>query len=134
MRRLLSRFAVHSASADLGGRRRQQELLVLRGLLLCHLPLTTPSSPSSSACGTKPRPARSARSPATRTRVVFGEGDPHSDLMFVGEAPGYHEDQQGRPFVGQAGKLLEQLLATIGLTREQVYIANVLKSPAAQQP
>jgi DNA polymerase len=65
---------------------------------------------------------------STRTRVVFGEGDPHSDLMFVGEAPGYHEDQQGRPFVGQAGKLLEQLLAGIGLTREQVYIANVLKS------
>ena len=65
---------------------------------------------------------------ATRTRVVFGEGDPHSDLMFVGEAPGYHEDQQGRPFVGQAGKLLDQLLSTIGLTREQVYIANVLKS------
>ena len=64
----------------------------------------------------------------TRTRVVFGEGDAHSDLMIVGEAPGYHEDQQGRPFVGQAGKLLEQLLATIGLTREQVYIANVLKS------
>jgi len=64
----------------------------------------------------------------TRTRVVFGEGDPHSDLMFVGEAPGYHEDQQGRPFVGQAGKLLEQLLATIGLRREQVYIGNVLKS------
>jgi len=64
----------------------------------------------------------------TRTRVVFGEGDPHADLMFVGEAPGYHEDQQGRPFVGQAGKLLEQLLATIGLSREQVYIANVLKS------
>jgi len=64
----------------------------------------------------------------TRTRVVFGEGDPHADLMFVGEAPGYHEDQQGRPFVGQAGKLLEQLLATIGLSRQQVYIANVLKS------
>jgi len=64
----------------------------------------------------------------SRTRVVFGEGDPHADIMFVGEAPGYHEDQQGRPFVGQAGKLLEQLLATIGLAREQVYIANVLKS------
>ena len=64
----------------------------------------------------------------TRTRAVPGEGDPASDLMFVGEAPGYHEDQQGRPFVGQAGKLLEQLLATIGLTREQVFIANVLKS------
>jgi uracil-DNA glycosylase len=64
----------------------------------------------------------------TRTRSVPGEGDPGSDLMFVGEAPGYHEDQQGRPFVGQAGKLLEQLLASIGLTREQVFIANVLKS------
>jgi len=64
----------------------------------------------------------------TRTKAVFGEGDPGADLMFVGEAPGYHEDQQGRPFVGQAGKLLEQLLASIGLTREQVYIANVLKS------
>jgi len=65
---------------------------------------------------------------ATRTRGVPGEGDSGSDLMFVGEAPGYHEDQQGRPFVGQAGKLLEQLLAGIGLTREQVFIANVLKS------
>ena len=64
----------------------------------------------------------------TRTRAVFGEGDPGADLLFVGEAPGYHEDQQGRPFVGQAGKLLEQLLASIGMTREQVYIANVLKS------
>jgi len=64
----------------------------------------------------------------TRTRGVPGEGDPDADLMFVGEAPGYHEDQQGRPFVGQAGKLLEQLLAGIGLTREQVFIANVLKS------
>jgi DNA polymerase len=64
----------------------------------------------------------------TRTKAVFGEGDPGADLMFVGEAPGYHEDQQGRPFVGQAGRLLEQLLASIGMTREQVYIANVLKS------
>jgi DNA polymerase len=64
----------------------------------------------------------------TRTRAVFGEGDAQSDLMFVGEAPGYHEDQQGRPFVGAAGKLLEELLATIGLTRQQVFIANVLKS------
>lgn len=63
----------------------------------------------------------------TRTRAVSGEGDPGADLLFVGEAPGYHEDQQGRPFVGQAGKLLEQLLASIGLTREQVFIANVLK-------
>jgi DNA polymerase len=62
-----------------------------------------------------------------RTQVVFGVGDPKADLMFVGEAPGYHEDQQGKPFVGQAGKLLDNLLAGIGLARDQVYVANVLK-------
>jgi uracil-DNA glycosylase len=58
---------------------------------------------------------------------VFGSGDPAADLMFVGEAPGFHEDQQGVPFVGQAGKLLEGLLAGIGLERREVYIANVIK-------
>ncbi|MEP6640458.1 MAG: uracil-DNA glycosylase [Gaiellales bacterium] len=63
----------------------------------------------------------------TRTQVVVGSGDLDSDLMFVGEAPGYHEDKQGTPFVGQAGKVLEGLLASIGLTRPEVYIANVLK-------
>ena len=52
-----------------------------------------------------------------RTQVVFGVGDPDADLMFVGEAPGFHEDQQGYPFVGQAGKLLDKLLAGIGLDR-----------------
>ena len=62
-----------------------------------------------------------------RTQVVFGAGNPQADLMFVGEAPGFHEDKQGRPFVGQAGKLLEQLLAQIGMRRSDVYIANVLK-------
>jgi DNA polymerase len=62
-----------------------------------------------------------------RTQVVFGNGDPNADLMFVGEAPGFHEDKQGFPFVGQAGKLLDQLLAGIGLTREMVFVANVLK-------
>ena len=62
-----------------------------------------------------------------RTQVVFGVGNPSADLMFVGEAPGFHEDQQGYPFVGQAGKLLDRLLAGIGLERDQVYIANVLK-------
>jgi len=59
--------------------------------------------------------------------VVFGVGDAAADLMFVGEAPGFHEDKQGYPFVGQAGKLLDKLLAGIGLTREDVYIANVIK-------
>ncbi|HET7807979.1 MAG TPA: uracil-DNA glycosylase [Gaiellaceae bacterium] len=62
-----------------------------------------------------------------RTQVVFGTGDPAADLMFVGEAPGFHEDKQGYPFVGQAGKLLDKLLAGIGLERPNVYIATVLK-------
>ena len=62
-----------------------------------------------------------------RTQVVFGAGNPQADLMFVGEAPGFHEDKQGVPFVGQAGKLLEKLLASVQLRREDVYIANVLK-------
>ena len=64
---------------------------------------------------------------AGRTQVVFGSGDPAADLMFVGEAPGFHEDKQGVPFVGAAGKLLDQLLAGIGMTRADVYVANVLK-------
>jgi uracil-DNA glycosylase len=62
-----------------------------------------------------------------RTQVVFGSGHPEADLMFVGEAPGFHEDKQGVPFVGQAGKLLDTLLAGIGLTRSDVFVANVLK-------
>jgi uracil-DNA glycosylase len=62
-----------------------------------------------------------------RTQVVFGVGNPDAELMFVGEAPGFHEDKQGYPFVGSAGKLLDQLLGGIGLTRQDVYIANVLK-------
>jgi DNA polymerase len=62
-----------------------------------------------------------------RTQVVFGSGSPNAELMFVGEAPGFHEDQQGLPFVGQAGKLLERLLEGIGMTRGDVYIANVIK-------
>jgi DNA polymerase len=62
-----------------------------------------------------------------RTQVVFGAGSPSADLMFVGEAPGFHEDKQGVPFVGAAGKLLSKLLEGIGLSRDEVYIANVLK-------
>jgi uracil-DNA glycosylase len=58
---------------------------------------------------------------------VVGSGDANADLMFVGEAPGFHEDKQGIPFVGQAGRLLETLLEEIGLRRDQVFIANVLK-------
>jgi uracil-DNA glycosylase family 4 len=62
-----------------------------------------------------------------RTRVVPGDGPEDADVMFVGEAPGWHEDQQGRPFVGPAGLFLEQLLASIDMKRRQVYIANVIK-------
>ena len=62
-----------------------------------------------------------------RTQVVFGSGNPSADLMFVGEAPGFHEDQQGVPFVGQAGTLLDTLLGGIGLTRADVFVVNVLK-------
>jgi uracil-DNA glycosylase len=62
-----------------------------------------------------------------RTQVVFGSGSPTADLMFVGEAPGFHEDKQGVPFVGAAGQLLGKLLAGIGLTREDVYVCNTLK-------
>jgi DNA polymerase len=62
-----------------------------------------------------------------RTQVVFGVGNPDADLMFVGEAPGFHEDKQGLPFVGQAGKLLDKLLGGIGMNRADVFVANVLK-------
>jgi DNA polymerase len=64
---------------------------------------------------------------ATRTQVVFGVGDPDADLMFVGEGPGADEDRVGEPFVGRAGKLLTSLIEGIGLTRDDVYIANVVK-------
>ena len=64
---------------------------------------------------------------AGRTQVVFGAGDEHADLMFVGEGPGADEDRTGEPFVGRAGKLLTSLIEGIGLTRSDVYIANVVK-------
>ncbi len=64
---------------------------------------------------------------ATRTNAVPGDGNIHSAIVFVGEAPGYHEDIQGRPFVGAAGKLLSELLLSIGLHRDEVYITNVVK-------
>jgi DNA polymerase len=62
-----------------------------------------------------------------RTQVVYGVGSDSADLMFIGEGPGFHEDKQGEPFVGAAGQLLTTMLGEIGLSREQVYIANVIK-------
>jgi uracil-DNA glycosylase len=64
----------------------------------------------------------------TRTKAVFGAGDADADLIFVGEAPGAEEDRQGLPFVGRAGQLLNQMLEEIGMSRDDVFIANVLKS------
>lgn len=63
----------------------------------------------------------------TRKKPVFGEGSIDTDILFVGEAPGYNEDLQGRPFVGKAGKILDELLKSIGLHRSEIYIANLLK-------
>jgi DNA polymerase len=72
----------------------------------------------------------------TRTRTVPGEGLPDAQIMFIGEAPGYYEDQQGRPFVGPAGQFLDQLLGSIGLRRQDVFIGNVIKCrpPQNQDP
>jgi uracil-DNA glycosylase len=64
---------------------------------------------------------------AKRTNIVFGSGNPNAELVFVGEAPGYDEDQQGLPFVGRAGQLLTKIIESINLKREDVYICNVLK-------
>ena len=66
----------------------------------------------------------------SRSRVVPGEGPEDAEIIFIGEGPGWHEDQQGRPFVGQAGMYLEQLIASINMKREQVYITNVIKCRA----
>lgn len=63
----------------------------------------------------------------TRTQVVFGVGDPEAEVLFIGEAPGKNEDEQGEPFVGRGGKLLDEMLAMIGLHREHIYITNSVK-------
>lgn len=63
----------------------------------------------------------------SRHRAVAGEGPPDAEIMFIGEGPGFHENQQGRPFVGAAGRFLEELLASIGLEREDVFITNIVK-------
>ncbi len=63
----------------------------------------------------------------TRKTIVFGEGHPHAELVFIGEGPGADEDEQGRPFVGRAGQLLNRMIQAIGLKREDVYICNVVK-------
>lgn len=63
----------------------------------------------------------------TATQLVFGDGNPEAELLFIGEAPGKNEDQQGKPFVGAAGKFLDEMLASVDLKREEVYITNIVK-------
>lgn len=70
----------------------------------------------------------------TRINTVFGEGDINAELMFVGEGPGYEEDKQGRPFVGPAGELLTKIISAMGLSREKVYITNVVKCHPLREP
>ena len=77
--------------------------------------------------GAEVRQCTACRLCENRTKAVPGEGALKSGIMFIGEGPGFHEDRQGRPFVGPAGKLLEEMLAAVGLHREQVFITNVVK-------
>jgi len=73
------------------------------------------------------RDCQLCRLSSKRTQVVFGSGNPNASIMFIGEAPGFHEDKQGEPFIGAAGKLLTELLESAGLSRDDVYIGNVIK-------
>ncbi|OGO53916.1 MAG: uracil-DNA glycosylase, partial [Chloroflexi bacterium RBG_16_69_14] len=79
------------------------------------------------AIATEVRACTNCRLHETRTKAVPGEGDPETEVVFVGEGPGFNEDRQGRPFVGRAGDLLVKLLASIGWRREDVFITNVVK-------
>jgi len=89
--------------------------------------INPPESMSLNALSAKASDCRLCALAETRTRVVFGVGNPHADLVFIGEAPGRDEDIKGEPFVGRAGQLLDRMLAGIGLDREQVYIMNTIK-------
>jgi len=86
-----------------------------------------PEPASLNALAAKASDCRLCTLAETRNRVVFGIGNPHADLVFIGEAPGQDEDRQGEPFVGRAGQLLDRMLAGINLDREQVYIMNTIK-------
>ena len=90
---------------------------------------TTQSSSALSLAALEPRVRSCTLCPLaqTRTNAVFGEGNPHADVLFVGEGPGETEDQTGRPFVGLAGQKLDEVLNSVGIQRESVYISNVVK-------
>jgi uracil-DNA glycosylase family 4 len=106
-------------------------------LPLQHSPQSGPSSPNKAAALATLMARHDASCPhctcvTGHTRTVFGEGNCEAELMFIGEAPGEEEDRTGRPFVGRAGQKLDEIIRAIGLSREQVYIANVLKARPPQ--
>jgi DNA polymerase len=119
------------------------ELALLRDLGFTHLDLTVPPRVSVAATAAVPEATdgvsewdalvaaahncNACRLAGTRKTVVFGSGNPNADLMFIGEAPGRDEDEQGEPFVGKAGQLLTDIIKAMKLTRDDVYIANVIK-------
>src|SRR3989442_3879381 len=82
---------------------------------------------SLAAIGAEVRTCRMCRLSQTRTLAVPGEGNPNAEVMFIGEGPGFNEDQQGRPFVGAAGQLLTEMLGGIGLRRQDGFITNVVR-------
>lgn len=89
--------------------------------------ISLPESRSLNELSVKASDCRLCALAETRNKVVFGVGNPHADLVFIGEAPGRDEDMKGEPFVGRAGQLLDRMLSGIGLDREQVYIMNTIK-------
>lgn len=100
----------------------------LKAIRACHQAATDPQSKLDALRDQYTADAPHQHFVTVFNNIVFGEGDPAADLMFVGEAPGQEEDETGRPFVGRAGQLLEKMIIAMGLTRESVYIANVLKT------
>lgn len=90
-------------------------------------PITVQSSDSLSAIAADLEGCKRCKLCSTRKNIVFGEGNPSAELVFVGEGPGEQEDIQGRPFVGKAGQLLDKMIEAMGLSREKVFIANVVK-------
>ena len=139
VRKQLSVFAAHGVESGPPPWRRRRRLL--RRLLRLRALRPTPAAALGSAAMHELALLADAVSGCTkcrlaegRTQVVFGSGHPHADLMFVGEAPGFHEDKQGVPFVGQAGKLLDKLLAGIGLTRDRRVRCERAEVPASREP
>jgi uracil-DNA glycosylase len=113
-----------------------RELALLKEFGFTHLDIVDPGSPTAEAAVAPPEldelaavahDCTKCRLAKTRTQVVWGTGNPNADLMFIGEAPGRDEDLQGKPFVGRAGQLLTDIIKAMKLTRDDVYIANVIK-------